>query len=88
MKNIGEKIYVSGNLKAETKGSRRKIIMKLHEDKYILGYEVFEYMLGFKDLRLNLLTLKAPFMILSRTCPKKNGSGLRWTPRWLKIIDL
>ena len=38
LKNIGDNIYASGELKAKTKGSKRKMNMKLHDEIYILGF--------------------------------------------------
>ena len=40
LKNIGEKICVSGKYKASIEGTRKKTDMKVHEEKYILRIKV------------------------------------------------
>ena len=71
LKNIGEKIHVSGELKAKTKGSRRKMSMKLHEDKYILGYKVFKYMLGFKGFKVESIDIESTVYDLVKDLSKE-----------------
>ena len=48
MKNIGEKLHVSGEAESKTTGIEEEITMKVYEETYILGYTILKYLLGFK----------------------------------------
>ena len=81
MKNIGEKIHVSGKLEAKTKGTRRKMTMKLHEDKYILGYKVFKYMLGFKGFKVESTDVERTIYDLVKDLSKEEWDWIEMDPK-------
>ena len=52
LKNIGEKLHVSGEADSKTRGIDEEITIKVYENKYILGYTILKYLLGFKGFKV------------------------------------
>ena len=52
LKNIGEKLHVSGEANSKTRGIEEEITIKVYENKYILGYTILKYLWGFKGFKV------------------------------------